>query len=378
MIFDKFWHSTPKKELDKFPQKEKEISSVDKNNQVDENEIEEEYTFESTAKAIEDNTGRNLVLGSLMALGLMSAPIVYTGIEEASDDYPIGASTTYVEENEENKAILEKADSLSKEGRYSNVLEFDEFYRMLDYSALDGLPRTTRENIKICSRVSFLPINMHKSDAKRKIIEEYKKAQWSINHLAEEAKNHPMKSYYEEAFEYAMNNVTDREILEQVDFSELAYYQKDISFVKGLINFSREKIRRDDAQAAEKEQKAVESAQKLVDKIVDGYKTRANVSGNYDGDYVLSKGELASLLNFKSIEGLPSELQFKIIAKALANYKPEDLTHVKNKDNVTKENERVEAKRKQAQEILDNWGYKAQKEFFRVLHPNEIMVVKRD
>lgn len=87
------------------------------------------------------------------------------------------------------------------------------------------------------------------------------------------------------------------------------------------MSFSLDKIKRDDEDAFKKKEKAIEDAQRFVDGIVNKYKMRAKVSGNYNGDDVLSKSELATLLNTQSLMGLPDNIAFRIIAKALEDYK---------------------------------------------------------
>ena len=343
------------------------------NPQYEEDAADEEYTFESTANALkkEDAQFRNSIIkNTIMALGLTAAIGGYALSDESNDYIPPTSHCVVL--TDADKALLAKADSLSKEGKDSTVLEAKEFHKLLDMSKMDDIPRLTQANMRCLSTASYTPVNMNDIKANERILKQVQTAQHYLDKLAESYRNNPPKSSMQNYYEYAMENITDREIMEHVDFSELELYQRDITVLKHLINCSRERIKRNDPHAEEKKQKAIADAQRQVDNIVHKYQMRAKVSGNYNGDETLTKGELASLLNLKSLEEFPPELQMRIIAKALENYKPRSIAQ--NIDNRQLEitNRLVDEDRERAQRELDLWAFKAQKEFYQLLHPNTI------
>lgn len=329
--------------------------------------------FEKMQRKEERKAKCGLLGGLLVALGLVTAPIAAEMTESEYDHYAYPVRTVTITKEDQN--ILNKADSLAKFGRDSSVLESKEFQELLDYSKIQHLPQITQRGIKSLSHGTYIPINMNSPKAKETVLKNVKDAQHSIDHLAKCYAEGRMKSPIQSPIEYACDHITSDEILNEVDFSELKFYQKDISFTKGLIRFSTESIRRDDPKAAEKEEKAIKNAQRLVDSIVQKYKIRAQVSGNYDGDEILTKGELAGLLNMQNLEGLPYELRIRIIQKAVEDYEPISLSMVKDQRDVKRANEKVDADSTKAQKKLDEWALRAQDEFFHILHPNQIKVV---
>ena len=359
--------------------KEQPEQPVKETTQAENSEPEEEYTFESTARAQRKSDmkhTRDTIGGALVALGIMTAPFVAANIVE-DNDYMNGIVPTEHVLTEDDMKILEKADSLAKGGKDSTVLEAHEFRKLIDFTPLDGMSKSARTGVEISSTASFLPINMNDYKSKEEILNQVKNSQYIVNHVAEDYKKNPPKSYREMRADYVINNITPEEIMENVDFSELQHYQKDITITKGIISFSLENIKRDDIDAFKKKEKATERAQKFVDGIVNKYKIRAKVSGNYNGDEVLSKGELASLLDTQCLQGLPDEIAFRIIAKALEGYNPMDIRYVTDDKQVERTNEKVEENRQKAQEKLNEWAIKAQDYFFPILHPNEIRVKNR-
>ncbi len=364
-------------------QDKKQVEETSKKSEVKVEEDEDEYSYENIVKRMEAEdrkVKRNFISGALLAASLIASPFAIGAIEDNNNDFYQGVSHSYsLPETENDKFIVEAANILSKGGKDSTVLEYDEFKNLIDYSPLDCMPYfSAREGSKINATIAYKPVNMNSPHAKEELLKQVKSIQRTIDQLAENYKKNPPKSYMQQRYEYARDYITDREILDGVDFSELQYYQHDITFVKHAINASREKIRRNDINAEEKKQKAIESGQRLVNSIVQKYQMKASVSGNYDANDVLSKGELASLLNMKSIEGLPAELQQRIIAKALEGYKPMDVRYATNERQVEITNRKVDEEKQKAQEELDKWGNKAQKEFYSLLHPNEIRVAPRE
>lgn len=316
---------------------------------------------------------RNLVAGALIGASMLASPIVLANIEDDFDPQFNSVHHEFVITSEQDKFICDAADILAKGGKDPNKLEFKEFQQLIDYTPLNCMPSySSRETAKLMATIAFNPVDMNSARSKEEVLKQVKSIQQSINKMAENYIKNPPKSSAERYYEYVVNNVTDREILDNVDFSELQLYQHDITLLKHLLGSSREKIRRNDPKAEEKKQKAIENAQRTVNNIVHKYKMKASVSGNYNADDVLSKGELASLLNMKPLEGLPPEIQYGIVAKALESYKPMDVRYATDKKQVDMTNKRVEEKRQLAQNELDKWAAKAQKDFYHLLHPNEI------
>ena len=113
---------------------------------------------------------------------------------------------------------MDKASALSKDGRDSTVLEADEFRQLLNYSNLEGIPRLARENIKVNAIAGFIPIDMKSQKSNEQILNKVKNAQFAIDYVARKYKETPPKSSQEIYSEYALNHITDREILDKVDF----------------------------------------------------------------------------------------------------------------------------------------------------------------
>ncbi len=341
---------------------------------------EEDNSFEGTAKRVKQEDMKlckDLVAGSLLAMSLISSPFVYSAITDNESDFRSGVSA-HITVTDDDEELLDRANMLSKFGKDSTVLEAHEFKQLLDYSSLEGIPRLARENIRVNATAGFLPINMKSYKSNEEIIKQVKNAQFMIDYMAKKYKQDPPKSSIDNYYDYAINNITDREILDEVDFSELELYQNDLTGVKNSIRMNTPRIKRNDIDAAKKEEKAIQDAQKFVDTIVHRYKVRSEVSGNYDGNSVLSKSELMSLLNFDSVKDLPDILKIRIINKALESYQPRSLTNVKEHSDAKRENDFVERDRQKVQDKLDEWAVKAHKEFAHLLHPDEITLIKND
>lgn len=339
--------------------------------------LKEDNSFAATQKRAdrEDKIAkRNILLGTLVALGTVSAPIVGTAYFENNGINSENQISFYDDMSKEDSAVIANANELAQGGKRSDVLESQEFMKLLDYSKIKGFTKSTRKAIECMSTSMFMPVDMNAPDANKQILKMTKEAQHSIDNLVEVEKKYPNKSYSQMCAEYALNNITDEEILDFVDMSELASYQKDLTVVKALINMSRDKIKRSDPDADQKRDKQIQDAQTFVDNIVQKYKTRAKVNGNYNGDEVLSKGELATLLNFEPLNGLPDEVKLGIISKALESYKPISLRYATNDQQVELSNKKAEESKKKAQKTLNEWAIKAQKQFWHITHPNQIRV----
>ena len=365
---DAFFKPAKKEPAVKEEPKAEEIQNAD--------EEEEDNSFEATqkrAEAADRAVMRNTLMGALMGLSMLSAPFALSAFDEP-DYMSYGSSVPYVQPpTDEEKATVEFAKIIAKAGKDSTVLERREFEGLLDYSQLEGLPKSIRESMKINARIGFTPVDMKKPNAEQELLKQLRASQRSINTQAENYKKNPPKSSRQLYYEYAMKYVTDREILDQVDFSELSIYQHDMTVLRHLIASSRDKIERNDMKAEEKKAKQIEDAQKLVNNIVQKYKMKAKVQGNYDGNDVLTKGELASTLDMSVLKGLPDEWQMRIIAKAVEQYKPMDVRYATDQRQVDRTNEKVDVEKEKAQKELDKWAVKAQREYFRMTHPNLLL-----
>lgn len=345
-------------------------------------ETDDEYSYENLVKKIEAEdrqVKRNILSGALLAATLIATPFAIDSMENYNDEFQNAHNSYTIQETEEEKPLITAANILALGGKDPYVLEYDEFKNLIDYSPLDCMEHfSTREGTKINATIQYKPVDMSSPHAKEDLLRQVRNIQSTINKLAEEYKKNPPKSFMQQQYEYARDYITDREILDEVDFSDLEYYQHDLTFVRHAINSTREKIRRNDIQAEEKKQKAIKNAQSFVNSIVHKYEMKASVTGNYNADDVLSKKELASLLNTQSLEGLPDELKYRIIVKALENYKPMDVRYATDERSVERTNRKVDEERQKAQQELDKWGNKAQRDFYPLLHPNEIKVAPRE
>ena len=147
--------------------------------------------------------------------------------------------------------------------------------------------------------------------------------------------------------------ITDDELLDRVNFTELSKYQHDLTVLKALIAGSRERIPRNSIDAQEEFDKQVENAQKLVNDITTKYKQRAKVAGNTDGDNSLSLKELLQMLNLSSLDGLSSEEQMNILRGALSNYKTQYFS-TDNDDEIKRSNEELTKVVQDAQDKVDS------------------------
>jgi len=334
--------------------------------------LREDNSFNGTARKRNKKsrkTARNYIVGALLTVSTLGAPLAYGVYSENAENEKLMAITStnpYQVKTKEDSLIVERAEELAKGGKRDDVLELQEFTELLDYKNLEGLPKTTREAIKIASRSMFIPININAQGAQEEILKHVKETQHLMDDSSEKLKTNPTQTSMEGYLEYAINNITDREILENVDLTDLAYYQYDLTLVKHMINASRERIKRNDPKAEAKKQKAIEDAQKFVDGIVKDYETRAKVNGNYNGDEKLSKGELATLLNMAPLEGLPEIVRIGIISKALEKYKPLDLRYAKTDNQVEMANKNIEKEKEKSQAILNDWAARARKEFYSI------------
>ena len=355
----------------------------EKTEETPQEETEDIYTYdyyENIAKQEDRRALRQLITGALIGASLLSAPIALDKLDN-EDDYLFNCSprTEYVIDNPQDQLIYDCANVLAKGGKDSTRLETKEFEQLIDYSKLNCIPhRATRETARIMTSAAYKPVDMNSPTAKKDLFSQIKSAQQAIDKIAEDYQKNPPKSYWEREIEYAQTYITDNEILDEVDFSELSLYQKDMTVLRSRIRMSNERIKRTDIDAEQKKQKQIEHAQRLVDSIVAKYKMKASVSGNYNADDEVSLGEFISLLNMQNLKDLPDEVRIGIIRKAVEQYKPVCARYATDKRQVDMANEKVEEARKKAQDILDRWAMKAQDELFPILHPNEIRVRPRE
>lgn len=319
------------------------------------------------------------ILGTLLALSSISVPIggyLYINNQINKNSQLFEYENGYKSYSKEDSMIIENAEKVAKGGKYSNVIEPEEFMKLLDYSKLNAFSKQTKESIKNSSKYLFEPIDLNTPNVEDQILNMVKTAQNSINKTADALKENPILSSRQVIEDYEKRFITDDEILDNVDMSGLKKYQKDLTLVRALINITRDKIERNDPNFEKKRKDAIKSAQSMVDNIVKSYKTKAKVTGNFDGDDILSKSEMANLLDIKCLEGLPEEIKVGILSKVLESYVPINLRFASEEPQIEIYNKQIKNNRQKIQEDLNNWALKAQKEFWHLLHPNEVRSIE--
>lgn len=285
-----------------------------------------------------NNKTRNMLLASLMALATLTSLPFVTG----SDDSP--------RVNEDNKILETGLQNNKSIGDYENT---QKLMGLINFDSMNGLSETQKKSIEMLTIARLNEINALNPESKSMMKSQVNAVQRMVDKMSSNYKDKYLSPEDQIRMEMAMKFVTDDEILDNIDFSELSKYQNDLTVLKALIAGSRERIRREDPESEGKVIQQVKDGQTLVNIITTKYKQRAKVAGNTDGDNSLSLKELLQMLNLSSLDGLSSEEQMNILRGALSNYKTQYFS-TDNDDEIKRSNEELTKVVQDAQDKIDS------------------------
>lgn len=243
---------------------------------------------------------KNALMGSLMALAALTAPVVIM-LDDSDDygDYPITTQSEFTRTFD-----MEEDDNTTVPSSYTTGYDEDE----------DG-KRTTPKY----------------------------KTEFSNESMAE----------------YARDYISGNELVNSLDYSEIGKYQKDVTVLRALLRNGFPKIRRDDPERSEKFGRAIDQAQATIDHIAHRYKLNSQIVGNSDFDNTVSKGEMISALDLKSIQDLPENEQVAILKKATKDVKPFMFSDLQDMDDIKRVNKQLGEVLQRIQNTVDADARKA-------------------
>ena len=221
---------------------------------------------------------------------------------------------------------------------------------MINFDSTKGLTPSQKESIDILVASKLNGIDPENKELLNKQI---KSIQLMVDKLSAKYKDKTITEDDKIRMEMKIKYITDDELLDRVNFTELSKYQHDLTVLKALIAGSRERIPRNSSDAQEEFDKQVENAQKLVNDITTKYKKRAKVAGNIDGDTSFSLKELLYTLNLSSLNGLSEEEQINILRGALSNYKTQYFS-ANDDEEIKRSNEQITKVIQEAQDKIDS------------------------
>ncbi len=261
---------------------------------------------------------RDMLIGSLIALAsIATVPFVVEGNSNGSQ-----FSNTYP----------------NTEVTFNEEVSYEESpTKLINFESTKGLTSGQKESIDI-----LVASKLNGIDPENKVLlnKQIKSIQLMVDKISAKYKDKTITEDDKIRMEMKIKYITDEELLDRVNFTELSKYQHDLTVLKALIAGSRERIPRNDVDAQEEFDNQVENAQKLVDDITTKYKKRAKVAGNTDGDTSLSLKELLYMLNLNSLNGLSEEEQMNILRGELSNYKPQYFS-ADNDEDIARSNEQI-------------------------------------
>lgn len=313
---------------------------------LNEENIDDEDNFE--IKSPKSNKTKNILLGSLIALAAISVPTIeYL-------DKPKNIEIDYqLSPNKEKTEMICNPELIAKGGKNDSLVEIPEFLKLLNFSGMKNLPQSTQSAIEMIASAHYQPVMVSDAQAKEKLITQVEKIQKMVDNCIENSIKKPLKTHEQKLFEHNAKYISSVEIIDQVDFSEITKYQKDITVLKAILRNSVKPIKRDAFDCYEQEQKAINQAQISVNKIVEQYKKYAKIAGNTDYNNNLSTTELIDLLDKRSLDGIDKKTKKEIINKATTNYKPIIFDKIQDKKEIKEKNKQICEEVQKAQDILD-------------------------
>lgn len=311
-------------------------------------DIDDDEAFEYQKP--QSNKVRNTLLGSLVALAAITIPTVQhldKSTTSAQVDYNI---TT---QDKDKTEIICNPELIAKGGKSDSIVETREFLNLLNFSAMDNLPKGTKSGIEMVASAHYQPVNIGDVNAKEKLIQQVQDIQEMVDKCIENSLKNPSKTYTQKMLEHKLKYITSEEIIDRVDFSEALKYQRDVSVLKALLRNSVPRIERKDYDSNERANNEVKKAQDFVNKLVEQYKLYGKIAGNSDYNNILSKSELVDLLNHQSLEGIDKWTKKEIISKATESYTPITFDKIKDENKIKEKNKIIGEEVQKAQDILD-------------------------
>ncbi len=317
------------------------------NNQSFDTLDDEDYKFETEKP--KSNKIRNTLLGSLVALASISIPTIeYLDKPQVADiNYNI------TNRNNDKIEVICNPELIAKGGKNDSLVETREFLNLLNFDRMKSFPKSTQSGIEMVASAHYHPVMISDKNAKEKIIKQVEEIQKMVDTCIDNYIKNPDKTYEQKILEYQAKYISPVEIIDQVDFSEISKYQRNLSVLKAQLRNSVDRIERKDYYSNEKLQTAVNKAQKFVDELVEQCKKYGKIAGNTDYNNNLSKQELIDLLDHKSIDGLDKWTKRKIINKATDTYTPISFDNIKDENKIKEKNKQIGEEVQKAQYILD-------------------------
>lgn len=311
--------------------------------------IEQIYeTDEVHYEAPKNGKYKNVLMGSLMAMAAIAMPTVILLDEEPQEYYYFSEP-----QKEQFEDITCNVDALAKGGKDDYTVEPEEIMQVLNFDGMECLPKTEQKAIKSIASVYAQSVNVHDPDAKSKIVKQVQYMQKLIDNAINNSPNQPDPKTDERKKSYEEKYISSNEVVDNLDYSEILKYQKDVSVLRALLRGETSRIKRDDPMVAEKFDAECKRAQKTIDQIAGHYKMNARIVGNDNFDNIITANEIEGVLDKSSLNDLSPEEQKSILSTALGSFKPIMFGDLNNDKDIKKTNQRVGAELQKIQHIVD-------------------------
>ena len=200
----------------------------------------ENNTPDTTGKTNKSHV-RNALLGSLIALSSITVPMIET---ESENKYINSNYNSY--NTEETTKVICNPELIAKGGKNDSMIEISEFLNLLNFSNMSNLPKNQQSTIRMIASAHYTPIDITKPQAKEKLIEQVNRIQAMVDKSIENHKENPYESHQEKLAKINREYITASELINQVDFSEIKKYKKDVSILKAILKNSIQRIPRKD------------------------------------------------------------------------------------------------------------------------------------
>lgn len=314
---------------------------------------EDGMTYDDTPKTT-SNKYKNALMGSLMTMAAIAMPAAVL-LEDDSQAYY--HSSQPKQENYED--VICNVDALAKGGKDDYVVEPEEIMQMLNFDGVEKLPKTERKAIYSIASVYARPINVNDPDARKKIIEEAQYIQKFVDKAVDQAADPENLNYSQKVKDYEQKYVSGNELVDNLDYSEISKYQKDVSVLRALLRGGISRIRRDDPNISEKFANECEKAQRTIDNIAARYKMNSHIVGNDNFDNSVTAKEIEGILDKTSLQDLSPEEQKSILSGALGSFKTINFMELKTDKDIKKTNQQVGKEVQKIQNAVDSAARKA-------------------
>lgn len=301
-----------------------------------------------------NNKYRNALMGSLMAMAAITMPTVILLDEEPQEYYYHSEP-----QKEQFEDITCNVDALAKGGKDDYTVEPEEIMQALNFDGIECLPQTEQKAIKSIASVYAQPVNAHDPDARNKVIKQIQYMQRLIDNAINNSPNQPDPVTGERKKSYEEKYITGSELVDNLDYSEILKYQKDVSVLRALLRGGMSRIERNDPNVGEKFDAECEKAQKTIDHITHRYKMNSHIVGNDNYDNAVTAKEIEGVLDKSSLKELSPEEQKSILSGALGSFKTITFTELNNNNDIKKTNQRVGSELQRIQDMVDSEARKA-------------------